>query len=103
MIASVAGAFASGIVGGAILPLMTAGGMAGVAISAAFPAIPPALCVAGMMAALPSAMMPVSIFLSVVAMLITGLPVAEAIPVFVTALTTSAVAGIFKPTPGDAQ
>ena len=96
-LAATAGALSAGIIGGTLLPMLSAGGMAGVALHAAFPALPPALCVAAMMAALPSAIMPgLFMFLSIIAFLVTGISVVDTIPIIIAAATASTLAGFFE-------
>jgi chloride channel protein, CIC family len=84
--AALAGALAGGFIGGPIFPLLFVGGTAGVVINLLFPGIPQALSVSCMMAAVPGAVLPIPLTLSVIVLLITGVPPTEVIPVVVAAL-----------------
>lgn len=84
---ALAGALAGAFIGGPIFPMLFVGGAAGTAINLIFPQIPLALTVSTMMAAVPSAFLPVPLGLSVIVMLIAGIPSVEAIPIFVAGLT----------------
>jgi H+/Cl- antiporter ClcA len=85
-IVALAGALAGGFIGGPIFPLLFVGGTAGVVINLIFPAIPLALCVGCMMVAVPGAILPIPISLSVIVLLITGIPVTEVVPIPIAAL-----------------
>jgi H+/Cl- antiporter ClcA len=84
---ALAGALAGGFIGGPIFPMLFIGGAAGTAIHMIFPHIPLALCVSTMMVAVPSGFLPVPLGLSVIVMLIAGIPSIEAIPIFIAGLT----------------
>lgn len=84
---ALSGALAGGFIGGPIFPLLFVGGTAGVVINLLFPGIPLALCVSCMMAAVPGAILPIPLTLSVIVLLITGVTPTEVIPVPVAALT----------------
>lgn len=86
--AALAGALAGGFIGGPIFPLLFVGGTAGVVINLLFPTIPQALCITCMMAAVPGAILPIPLTLSVIVMLIAGVPPTEVIPVVVAALAS---------------
>jgi H+/Cl- antiporter ClcA len=83
---AMAGAMATGFIGGPIFPLFFVGGTAGTAINLIFPDIPMALAVSCVMAAVPAALLPVPISMGILVLLVAGIPSAEAIPVFVAAL-----------------
>jgi H+/Cl- antiporter ClcA len=83
---ALSGALAGGFIGGPIFPLLFVGGTAGVVINLLVPGIPMALSVSCMMAAVPGAVLPIPLTLSVIVMLITGIPPTEVIPVPVAAL-----------------
>jgi H+/Cl- antiporter ClcA len=85
---ALSGALAGGFIGGPIFPLLFAGGTTGVVINLLFPSIPLALSVSCMMAALPGAILPIPLTLSIIVLLITGVPPTEVIPVVVAALTS---------------
>ena len=85
-IVALAGALAGGFIGGPIFPLLFIGGTAGVVINLIFPGIPLALSVGCMMAAVPAALLPIPLGLSVIVLLITGLPATEATPIPLAAL-----------------
>jgi H+/Cl- antiporter ClcA len=86
--AALAGALAGGFIGGPIFPLLFVGGTAGVVINLLIPGIPQALSVSCMMAAVPGAVLPIPLTLSVIVLLITGVPPTEVIPVVVAALAS---------------
>lgn len=83
---ALSGALAGGFIGGPIFPLLFVGGTAGVVINLLFPGIPLALCVSCMMAAVPGAILPIPLTLSVIVLLITGVTPTEVVPVPVAAL-----------------
>ena len=90
-ILATAGALSTGFIGGPIFPLLFVGGAAGTALNLIFPEIPLALAVACMMAAVPGALLPVPLSLAVIVLLITGIPVAEVIPVFLAVIVAYAI------------
>jgi len=81
-----AGALSTGFIGGPIFPMMFIGGTAGTVVNLLFPQIPLALSVGCMMAAVPAASLPIPITLGMLTMLIAGLSITDAIPVFVAAM-----------------
>jgi H+/Cl- antiporter ClcA len=81
-----AGAQSTGFIGGPIFPMFFIGGTAGTVVHLLFPQIPIALSVGCMMAAVPAALLPIPISLGLLTMLIAGLSILDAIPVFVAAL-----------------
>lgn len=81
-----AGAQSTGFIGGPIFPMFFIGGTAGTVVHLLFPQIPIALAVGCMMAAVPAALLPIPISLGLLTMLIAGLSILNAIPVFVAAL-----------------
>jgi H+/Cl- antiporter ClcA len=85
-IVATTGAFSTGFIGGPIFPLLFVGGAAGTAINLLFPGVPLSLAVACMMSAVPGALLPVLLSLSVIVLLIVGLPTTESIPVFIAAI-----------------
>jgi H+/Cl- antiporter ClcA len=76
-------AFSTGFIGGPIFPLLFVGGAAGTAMNLIFPEIPLALTVSCMMAAVPGSLLPVPLSLAVIVILITGVSITEAIPIFI--------------------
>ena len=84
---ALAGALAAGFIGGPIFPLFFVGGTLGVAVNLMFPDVPVALAVGCLMAAIASAGAPVPFTLSVIVLLIVGLPATEAIPVILAGVT----------------
>jgi H+/Cl- antiporter ClcA len=84
---ALAGALSMGFIGGPIFPLFFVGGTAGTVIYLLFPSVPMALAVSCMMVAVPSALMLSPLSLAVVVLLIAGVPMTEAAPVLVAALT----------------
>jgi len=84
---ALAGALSTGFVGGPIFPLFFVGGTAGTVVYLLFPEVPMALAVASLMAAVPAALMPTPLSLAVIVLLIAGVPVGEAAPVLIAALT----------------
>jgi H+/Cl- antiporter ClcA len=82
-----AGAQSTGFIGGPIFPMFFIGGTAGTVVHLLFPQIPVALSVGCMMAAVPAALLPIPISLGLLTMLIAGLSILDAIPIFVAALT----------------
>ena len=81
-----AGAQSTGFIGGPIFPMFFIGGTAGTVVHLLFPQIPIALTVSCMMAAVPAALLPIPVSLGLLTMLIAGLSILDAIPVFVAAL-----------------
>lgn len=81
-----AGALSTGFIGGPIFPMMFIGGTAGTVVNLLFPQIPLALSVGCMMAAVPAASLPIPITLGMLTVLIVGLSITDAIPVFVAAM-----------------
>jgi H+/Cl- antiporter ClcA len=101
-IVALAGALNTGFIGGPIFPLFFVGGAVGSAVSLIFPAIPPALAVGAVMAAVVSAGLPVTFSMSIIVMLIVGLPATEMVPVFLAglvALVTTHGLGLVKQGP----
>jgi H+/Cl- antiporter ClcA len=84
---ALAGALSMGFIGGPIFPLFFVGGTAGTVIYLLFPSVPMALAVSCMMVAVPSALMLSPLSLAIVVLLIAGVPMTEAAPVLVAALT----------------
>jgi H+/Cl- antiporter ClcA len=84
---ALAGALSTGFIGGPIFPLFFVGGTAGTVVWLLFPDVPMALAVSCLMVAVPSALMLSPLSLSVVVLLIAGVPMTEAAPVLVAALT----------------
>ena len=84
---ALAGALSMGFIGGPIFPLFFVGGTAGTVIALLLPDVPVALAVGCMMVAVPAALMLTPLSLSVVVLLIAGIPMTEAAPVLVAALT----------------
>ncbi|MCB0196343.1 MAG: chloride channel protein [Anaerolineae bacterium] len=82
-----AGALSTGFIGGPIFPLFFMGGTVGTALHLLFPQIPLALAVGCLMTGIPAALLPIPLTLAIIAVLITGIPATEAIPVFLAGLT----------------
>jgi H+/Cl- antiporter ClcA len=79
-ILATAGAISTGFIGGPIFPLLFVGGAAGTAVNLIFPSIPLALAVGCTMAALTAAALPAPFMITIVVLLVTGLPATEGIP-----------------------
>jgi len=97
-----AGAQSTGFIGGPIFPMFFIGGTAGTVVHLLFPQLPIALTVGCMMAAVPAALLPIPISLGLLTMLIAGLSILDAVPVFVAALVGFLVVqglGLIKPDP----
>jgi H+/Cl- antiporter ClcA len=97
-----AGAQSTGFIGGPIFPMFFIGGTAGTVVHLLFPQLPIALTVSCMMAAVPAALLPIPISLGLLTMLIAGLSILDAVPVFVAALVGFLVVqglGLIKPDP----
>lgn len=77
-----------GFIGGPIFPLFFAGGTMGTVVAMLFPDIPVALAVGCLMVAVTAGILPIPISLGVYVILIVGLPITEAIPVLIAALTS---------------
>ena len=90
-ILATSGALSTGFIGGPIFPLLFVGGTAGTALNMIFPDIPLALAVSCLMAAVPGALLPVPLSLTVIVLLITGIPATEAIPVFLAVIVAYAI------------
>jgi H+/Cl- antiporter ClcA len=86
-----AGALSAGFFGGEIIPLLVIGGIAGTSVSLIFPEIPEALVVGCMMAAVPAATLGLPLFLSLIVLLVAGIPATEAIVVLIAGLTAYSV------------
>jgi H+/Cl- antiporter ClcA len=90
-ILATAGAISTGFIGGPIFPLFFVGGAAGTAVNLIFPGVPLALAVSCSMAALTAAALPAPFMITIVVLLITGLPATEAIPVILAAILAHAL------------
>jgi H+/Cl- antiporter ClcA len=86
------GALSFGFVGGPIFPLLFVGGGMGAVMHLAIDDIPLALAVTAMMAAVPSAVIPVPLSISTLTILIAGVAPSEATAVF-TAAFVGLIAG----------
>jgi H+/Cl- antiporter ClcA len=86
-----AGALAAGFVGGPIFPWFFMGATAGVAVNLLFPQIPLAITVTCLMTAVPAALTPIPLGVGMIVFLIAGLPVTEAIPMFLAGLVAFVV------------
>jgi H+/Cl- antiporter ClcA len=86
-----AGAISTGFIGGPIFPLFFVGGAAGTAINLIFPTIPLGLTVGCTMAALTAAALPAPFMITIVVLLVTGIPATEAIPVILAAIVAHAL------------
>jgi H+/Cl- antiporter ClcA len=80
------GALSFGFVGGPIFPLLFVGGSLGSVAHLAIPGIPLGLAVAAMMAAVPSAVIPVPLSIATLTVLIAGIPATESTVVFAAAI-----------------
>ena len=87
-ILATAGAISTGFIGGPIFPLFFVGGTMGTAVTLLFPDIPIALSVGCGMVAVTAGVLPIPISLGIYVILIVGLPITEAIPVLIAALTS---------------
>jgi len=87
-ILATAGAISTGFIGGPIFPLFFVGGTLGTVVTLLFPDIPIALAVGCLMVAVTAGILPIPISLGVYVILIVGLPITEAIPVLIAALTS---------------
>ncbi|MGD1942299.1 MAG: chloride channel protein [Leptolyngbyaceae cyanobacterium] len=99
-------ALAAGFIGGPIFPLFFVGGATGVVVAKLLPAIPVALAVASLMAAVPGAIVPFPITLGLIVLLVASVPVQNAIPVMTATLTAHLVfQGVVRrsPLPTDQQ
>jgi H+/Cl- antiporter ClcA len=94
-ILATAGALSTGFIGGAIFPMFFVGGTLGTVVTLLFPAIPIALSVGCAMVAVTAGILPIPIAFGVYTILIVGLPITEAIPIFVAGFTTLFVMGGF--------
>ena len=94
-ILATAGALSTGFIGGAIFPMFFVGGTLGTVVTLLFPAIPIALSVGCAMVAVTAGILPIPIAFGVYTILIVGLPIVEAIPIFVAGLTALFVMGGF--------
>lgn len=86
-----------GFIGGPIFPLFFVGGTAGTVIYLLLPGVPMALAVSCLMVAVPAALMLTPLSLSVVVLLIAGIPMTEAAPPLVAFLVTHGLGLIGKP------
>ena len=86
-----AGAISTGFIGGPIFPLFFVGGAAGTAVNLIFPSIPLGLAVGCMMAALTAAALPAPFMITIVVLLVTGIPATEAIPIILAAIVAHAI------------
>jgi H+/Cl- antiporter ClcA len=103
-ILATAGAISTGFIGGPIFPLLFAGGAAGTAINLIFPTVPLALAVGCTMAALTAAALPAPFMITIIVLLVTGIPATEGVPVILAAVVAHAITyglGIL-PRPGTA-
>jgi H+/Cl- antiporter ClcA len=94
-ILATAGALSTGFIGGTIFPMFFVGGTLGTVVTLLFPQIPIALAVGCGMVAVTSGILPIPISLGIYTMLIVGLPITEAIPIFVSGMTALFVMGGF--------
>jgi H+/Cl- antiporter ClcA len=94
-ILATAGALSTGFIGGTIFPMFFVGGTLGTVVTLLFPSIPIALAVGCGMVAVTSGILPIPISFGIYTMLIVGLPITEAIPIFVAGMTALFVMGGF--------
>jgi len=80
-ILATSGALASGFIGGPIFPTFFIGGTLGAIITIIFPGMPIALTAGALAAAIPAAILPIPISISIFAMMILGLSTGEVVPV----------------------
>ncbi len=90
-ILATAGAISTGFIGGPIFPLFFVGGAAGTAVNLIFPSIPLGLAVGCTMAALTAAALPAPFMITIVVLLVTGIPATEAIPIILAAMAAHAL------------
>jgi H+/Cl- antiporter ClcA len=94
-ILATAGALSTGFIGGTIFPMFFVGSTLGTVVTLLFPSIPIALAVGCGMVAVTSGILPIPISFGIYTMLIVGLPITEAIPIFVAGMTALFVMGGF--------
>ena len=94
-ILATAGALSTGFIGGSIFPMFMVGGTLGTVVTLLFPDIPIALTVGCGMVAVTAGILPIPIAFGIYTILIVGLPITEAIPIFVAGLTALFVMGGF--------
>jgi H+/Cl- antiporter ClcA len=94
-ILATAGALSAGFIGGTIFPMYFVGSTLGTVVTLLFPDIPIALTVSCGMVAVTSGIIPIPIALGIYTILIAGLPITEAIPIFVAGFTSLFVMGGF--------
>jgi H+/Cl- antiporter ClcA len=90
-ILATAGAISTGFIGGPIFPLFFVGGAAGTAVNLIFPGIPLGLAVGCTMAALTAAALPAPFMITIVVLLVVGIPATEAIPIILAAVGAHAL------------
>jgi H+/Cl- antiporter ClcA len=88
---ALAGALASGFIGGPIFPWLFIGAAAGAAVHLMFPQVPLAVAVTCLMTAVPAALTPVPLSIGMIVFLIAGLAVTEALPMFLAGLVAFVV------------
>jgi H+/Cl- antiporter ClcA len=88
---ALAGALASGFIGGPIFPWLFIGATAGAAVHVMFPQVPLAVAVTCLMTAVPAALTPVPLSVGMIVFLIAGLAVTEALPMFLAGLVAFVV------------
>ena len=94
-ILATASVLSTGFIGGAIFPMFFVGGTLGTVVTLLFPNIPIALTVGCGMVAVTAGILPIPMAFGVYTILIVGLPITEAIPLFVAGLTSLFVMGGF--------
>ena len=90
-IVALSGALNFGFIGGPIFPLLFVGSCFGAIIHLIFPQVPLALALGCMIVAVPAAIVPIPIALAGIGIIIVGVPFADAIPIFLAALTAFSI------------
>ncbi len=88
---ALSGALSFGFIGGPIFPLLFVGSTVGSAILLLFPQLPEGLVLGCMIVAVPAAVVPIPLALGVIGILIIGLPLTNALPLFLAALVAFSI------------
>jgi H+/Cl- antiporter ClcA len=85
-IIALSGALNFGFIGGPIFPLLFIGSCFGAIIHLIFPQIPIALALGCMIVAVPAAVVPIPLALAAIGIIVIGVPITDALPLFLAAL-----------------
>ncbi len=88
---ALSGALNFGFIGGPIFPLLFIGTTLGAAVHLIFPWIPLGLALGCMIVAVPAAIVPIPLALAAIGIVIIGVPFADALPVFLSALVAYSI------------